>query len=196
MGGIDAENLHSRVYGTLCKGLCHQCIAVNRTMSHAIETWLRPNRRVLLMAAVAPALLVLLGLAVALDVVGAAPPRPAHWRRHWRLLGGVLLAVLTWFFRQPRLAYDGRHLLVNLRAGRSDRRADRAMSSAFSSVRACGELPGRAGREVQMSQLRVRLAERATEWAAARCQTGPWAHGAADISRFTAHGASRWTSVL
>jgi fumarate reductase subunit D len=138
--------------------------AGNRTIPMPLEIWLRPNRRILLVATVAPALLVLLGLVVALGVFGAAPTAARVFAATLALLGGVLLVLLAWFFRQPRLAYDGRHLLVNLRSARPIEVPIEYVECFFlgSGLR---RLPGRADREVQMSLLRIRLAERATEWA-------------------------------
>src|SRR5688500_18611557 len=87
-------------------------------MSSPLETWLRPNGRLLLVACIAPALLVLLGLCVAIGVLVDAPVPARMFAAALALFGGVLLAILAWFIRQPRLACDGRNLLVNLRAGR------------------------------------------------------------------------------
>src|SRR5688572_25381899 len=121
-------------------------------MSSSIETWLRPNGRLLLVACIAPALLVVLGLAVTFDLLVQAPPAARIFAATLAALGGILLAVLAWFFRQPRLAYDGRNLLVNLRAGRPVAVPIGYVECFFlgSDLR---QLPGRSGREVQMSQL-------------------------------------------
>jgi hypothetical protein len=133
-------------------------------MSRKVETWLRPNRRVLLAAAIAPLLLVVLGTVVALDFLVAAPLAARLVAGGLAILGVVLLAVLAWYAGQPRLAYDGRRLLVYLRSARPI-----AVPIEFVECFLLGsgirELPGRSGREVQISQLAIRLAERATEWA-------------------------------
>jgi hypothetical protein len=159
-------------------------------MSLPLEIWLRPNRRILLVATVAPALLVLLGLAVALNVLVSAPQAARAAAAVLALLGLILLTVLAWFFRQPRLAYDGRHLLVNLRAARPI-----AIPIEFVECFLLGSglrrLPGGTPREVQMSQLRIRLAERATEWAQrdVKPALGAWCGG-----YITIHGA--WCEPL
>jgi hypothetical protein len=159
-------------------------------MSMPQEIWLRPNRRILLVAAVAPALLVLLGLVVALGVFGTAPAAARAVAAASAILGGVLLALLAWFFRQPRLAFDGRHLLVNLRAARP---IDVPIEHVECFLLGSGlrRLPGRTGREVQMSQLRIRLAERATEWAHrdVKPALGAWCGG-----YITIHGS--WCETL
>jgi hypothetical protein len=159
-------------------------------MSSSIETWLRPNRRLLLVACIAPALLVLLGLAVALGVLVEAPLPARLVATALALFGGVLLVVLAWFFRQPRLAYDERNLLVNLRAGRPIAVPIELVECFFLGT-GLRQLPGRPGREVQMSQLRIRLAERATEWAQldVKPALGAWCGG-----YITIHGA--WCEPL
>ena len=133
-------------------------------MTQRPETWLRPNRRALLLAGIAPLLLLTLGLAVALNVVAAAPPAARIVAGLLAFFGAILLAVLARYAAEPRLAYDGRHLLVHLRPGGPIAVPIEIVECFFlgSGLR---ELPGRPGREVQMSQLAVRLAERATEWA-------------------------------
>jgi hypothetical protein len=133
-------------------------------MSQRREIWLRPNRRALFVAAVAPLLLVVLGTAVAFNVFVAAPLVARIVAGGLAFLGGLLLAVLAWYAGQPRLAYDGRHLLVYLRPGGPIAVPIEVVECFFlgSGLR---ELPGRRGKEVQISQLAVRLAERATEWA-------------------------------
>lgn len=133
-------------------------------MSRNVEIWLRPNRRALLVAAVAPLLLVVLGLAVALDLLVEAPGVARVMAAVLAFAGVLLLAVLGWYAAQPRLAYDGRHLLVFLRPGGPIAVPIETIECFFlgSGLR---ELPGRQGKEVQVSQLAVRLAERATEWA-------------------------------
>jgi hypothetical protein len=147
-------------------------------MTQANEVWLRQNRRVFFMAAVAPALLLVLGLAVALDAFSTAPTAARVLAGTLAVLGGILSAVLIWYARQPRLAYDGRHLIVYLRSGGPIAVPIEAVECFFlgSGLR---ELPGRAGREVEVAQLVVRLAERATEWAQANVKPalGKWCGG-------------------
>jgi hypothetical protein len=155
-----------------------------------LEIWLRPNRRILLVATVAPALLVLLGLVVALNMLGSAPPMARVIAGALAVLGGALLAVLAAFFRQPRLAYDGRHLLVNLRAAKPIAVPIELVECFFLGA-GLRNLPGKADREVQMSQLRIRLAERASEWAHVDVKPalGAWCGG-----YITIHGA--WCEPL
>src|SRR5688500_6354015 len=159
-------------------------------MSSPVETWLRPTGRLLLVACIAPALLVLLGLCVALGVLVDAPMPARMIAAALALLGGVLLAVLAWFFRQPRLAYDGRNLLVNLRAG-CPVAVPIECGECFFLGSGLRQLPGPSGREVQMAQVRIRLAERATGWA--QLDVKP-ALGACCGGYITIHGA--WCEPL
>jgi hypothetical protein len=146
------------------------------------EIWLRPNRRALAIAGIAPLLLVVLGLAVALNVVAVAPLAARIVAGFLALAGAVLFAVLAWYARQPRLAYDGRHLLIYLRPGGPIAVPIEIVECFFlgSGLR---ELPGRPGREVQISQLAIRLAERATEWAQVDVKPalGKWCGGSVTI---------------
>jgi hypothetical protein len=155
-----------------------------------LEIWLRPNRRLLLVATVAPALLVLLGLVVALDAFGAAHTAARVVAAALALLGAIFLALLAWFFRQPRLACDGRNLLVNLQMA-SPIAVPIELVECFFLGSGLRPLPGRAGREVQMSQLRIRLAERAVEWAQrdVKPALGAWCGG-----YITIHGS--WCEPL
>ncbi len=147
-------------------------------MSRKVEIWLRPNRRVLFAAAVPPLLLVILGTAVAFDVLVAAPFAARFVAGGAAVLGAVLMTVLACYASQPRLAYDGRHLLVYLRSG-----GPIAVPIEFVECFLLGsgirELPGRSSKEVQISQLVVRLAERATEWAQMEIKPalGKWCGG-------------------
>src|SRR5438046_420463 len=80
------------------------------------EIWLRPNRRALYVGMVPPAALAIAGLTLALG-----PWKIAGWMQGigWGLavLGGLLVALLAWQARQPRLAYGAGTILVYLRSG-------------------------------------------------------------------------------
>ncbi len=133
-------------------------------MSTRPETWLRANQRALFLAGVAPLLLVVLGLLVALNAVAVAPLAARIVAGTLAFLGALFLLVLGWYAAQPRLAYDGRHLLVYLRP-RGPIAVPIELVECFFLGSGLRELPGRPGKEIQISQLAVRLAERATEWA-------------------------------
>ena len=147
-------------------------------VSQRPDIWLRSNRRILLVAAVAPALLVVLGLLVALNAVGAAPVAARVVAGGLAILGAVLVVLLAWYARQPRLAYDGQHLLVYLRSSEPVA-VPVGMVECFLLGSGLRELPGRAGREVQVAQLAIRLAERATDWVdvSVKPALGKWCGG-------------------
>jgi hypothetical protein len=132
-------------------------------MRRKLEIWLRPNRRALLAAAIAPLLLVLLGTAVAFNVVVTAPTAARFVAGGLALLGALMLIVLAWYAGQPRLAFDGRHLLVYLRSG-GPIAVPVEIVECFLLGSGVRGLPGRPGKEMQISQLAVRLAEAASEW--------------------------------
>ena len=127
------------------------------------EVWVRSNSRAMIIGLTAPLLLVILGLAIALDWTGESQP----WRPivgfGLASVGGLLTLVLGWFSRLPRLAYDGEALLVYLRSGVPIRVPIDAVECFFLGA-GLVPLPGHANREVQISTLVVRLAERATDW--------------------------------
>ena len=128
------------------------------------EVWLRPNRRILAMAALLPALALMAGVAMLVFAMGDAG-------RFWlRLIGGVIagislagLAFLLWQAWQPRLACDGRHLLVNLGTVRPIRVPLDAVEG-FLLGQGPSFLPGRQFEHAEVANLVVRLAERAAEW--------------------------------
>ncbi len=80
------------------------------------EVWLRSNRRAALAGLVVPVILLVLGLTLALEWLSQVP----SWAQGlgWALVGlaALLFALLVWYARTPRLAFDGEHLLVYLRS--------------------------------------------------------------------------------
>jgi hypothetical protein len=146
-------------------------------MSQRFEIWLRPNRRILLVGGVVPLLLLVLGFAVAFKVFVAAPVIVRVFSGALGAAGAVFLAVLVWYGKQPRLAYDGKHLLVYLRSTSPIAVPIEAVE-CFLFGSGLREL-SRSGRTVQMSHLAVRLAERATDWADADVKPalGKWCGG-------------------
>lgn len=136
------------------------------------EVWLRNNARAVRLGLALPVVLLLIGMGFAL-----APP---SWAK---ALGVVLIALslvlsglLVWYGRVPRLAYDGRHLLVYLRS-RGPVAVPIEVVECFLLGSGLHTLPG--GREVQTSHLSVRLAERVTEWAQIEVKPalGKWCGG-------------------
>jgi hypothetical protein len=149
-----------------------------RIEAPSYEVWLRSNRRVMLVACVAPLLLLVLGLPVALNVLVEAPWYARAIAGLLAVLGALFLNMLVWYGRLPRLAYDGRHLLVFLRTA-GPLEVPIEFVECFLLGSGLRRLPGRSGREVQVVQLGVRLAERATDWAQVEVKPalGKWCGG-------------------
>jgi hypothetical protein len=128
------------------------------------EVWLRPNRRILFMAA----------LLLALALAGGAGLLLFAWgddARRWLLIVSALLiivslagvAFLVWQASQPRLGFDGRHLVVNLGTPRPVR-VPIDMVEGFLLGQGPSFLPGRQYEQAEVANVVVRLAERASEW--------------------------------
>ncbi|HEX7376316.1 MAG TPA: hypothetical protein VF278_04355 [Pirellulales bacterium] len=140
------------------------------------ETWLRPNRRILAVAAVLPLALLLAGGAL------------VYTARPWGDRGGLLVAgvvaagvaLLALVFLlvqalQPRLAIAGRHMIVNLGTARPIR-VPLDVVEGFLLGQGPSFLPGQGGKKSEVANLVVRLAERATEWEGVEVnrQFGTW----------------------
>lgn len=128
------------------------------------EIWLRPNRRILAVAALLPLVLLLAGAGlVYLD--GQADGR--GWMSVIGLIvaGMALLAIVFLLVQavQPRLAVAGRHMIVNLGTARSIR-VPLNVVEGFLLGRGPSFLPGQGEDRGEVANLVVRLAERATEW--------------------------------
>ena len=148
------------------------------------ECWLRPNRRVLV---VAIAILILVALAVSALVVFL-------WRQdaHWAL-GSILtlLAVLIWIrvvllivhVCQPRVAYQQEEVLLFLRAGRPIRVPVDVVECFFlgqtETMLATPRREEATEEEIKTRSVVVRLAEAATDWhqREIRPELGRWCDG-------------------
>lgn len=139
------------------------------------EVWLRSNVYALRAALIPLALVALAGgLVAALASAG--------WLR-WGALAVTALAlaaaaVWTWLMGRPRLSYNGRELLVNLRAGRPIRLPLEAVECCFLGQRPA-QLGGRAYAGTKMAAVVLRLSERATQWASVPVEPslGQWQDG-------------------
>jgi hypothetical protein len=146
------------------------------------EVWLCSNQRAALAGLFVPLILILAGLALERQWVTEVPV----WARvvGWVLVGSAALmfAVLLWYARTPRLAFDGEYLLVYLRSA-GPIRVPIDLVECFFLGSGLKQLPGQSGREVQMSHLAVRLAECATEWAQVDVKPalGKWCSGSVTI---------------
>lgn len=128
------------------------------------EIWLRPNRRILAVAAVLPFLLLLAG-------VGLVYLAGQGERRGWlQVIGAIMVGVslLALVFLliqavQPRLAVAGRHMVVHLGTALPIR-VPLDVVEGFLLGQGPSFLPGRGHERSEVANLVVRLAERATEW--------------------------------
>jgi hypothetical protein len=141
------------------------------------EILLRPNVRALYAGLFVPGAIAIIGLAMALW-----PWDAASWVRvvGWILvaLGGFVAAMLVWQGRQPRLAYEDGHLLLNVCSGAPVRLPVEFVQCAFLGAGST-LLPGLGGREIRTANLVMRLEEKATDWAevSVKPALGRWSEG-------------------
>src|SRR5436190_18960207 len=81
------------------------------------EVWLRPNRRVLVLGMIAPAMFVMIGLVLFFTARHDESTIVAVLGIVFAALGFALIAIAAIFLRTPRLAYTANELLVFLRFG-------------------------------------------------------------------------------
>ena len=153
------------------------------------ETLLRPNLRAIYAGVLLPAVTLIVGLALALG-----PWQAETWLRGvgWTLtaFSALILALLLRQTRQPRLAYEGGHLLIYLRSGPPIRLPVELVQCAFLGAGPT-QLPGRGSLGLRSANLVLRLDERATDWQEVEVKPalGRWSDG-----YITIHGA--WCEPL
>jgi hypothetical protein len=154
------------------------------------EIWLRTNRRVLFLGMILPAVLISIGLILALDVGlnGGTWLRVLGWTM---TIGGLLLlGLIAVQLKLPRLAYADRQLLVYVQSGGPVRVPVECVECFFfSSGR--GQLPGPEGSKLPVRNLVMRIAEKATDYQHrnVKATLGRW-----DDGYVTIHGA--WCEPL
>jgi hypothetical protein len=152
------------------------------------ETLLRPNLRAIYAGLVLPVATAIVGLALALG-----PWQAESWLRGvgWAVaaLSALILVLLLWQTRQPRLAYETGHLLIYLRSGPPIRLPVELVQCVFLGVGPT-QLPGR-GVGLRSANLVLRLDEKATDWHEVEVKPalGRWSDG-----YITIHGA--WCEPL
>jgi hypothetical protein len=153
------------------------------------ETLLRPNLRATYAGVVLPAATMTVGLALALG-----PWQAESWLRGigWALtaFSALILGLLLWQTRQPRLAYEAGRLLIYLRSGPPIRLPVKLVQCAFLGAGPT-QLPGRGGVGLRSANLVLRLDEKATDWHEVEVKPalGRWSEG-----YITIHGA--WCEPL
>ncbi len=125
------------------------------------EVWLRSNSRIIAAGLILPAAIMGAGALVLLVAGGTFA---SNWVG-WGLIaaGAALGAVLIWQLRLPRLAYDGKSLLVFARS-ESPVRVPIEFVECFFVGSGLQQVPGFRRREAQLANLAIRIAERAAEW--------------------------------
>jgi hypothetical protein len=127
-----------------------------------MKVLLRPNLRAIYMGMILPAVLAAIGLTITFG-----PWQTEGWLRviGWVLAGfaGLILLILFWQTRQPRLAHDAGHLLVYLRSGGPVRLPAELVQCAFIGA---GPTPirGPHGTSLRSANLVIRLDEKAIDW--------------------------------
>jgi hypothetical protein len=143
------------------------------------ECWLKTNARALRLGMLIPAAHGAVGLVIALGV-GQQEPSPVVQTLGACVAGLSLIAVLYLAreIRRPRLAYEDGSLLVNIRRG-SPARVPIDVVECFFLGQSPSMLPGRKYERTETSAVVVRLAERATDWAAQEVvpALGKWCNG-------------------
>ncbi len=141
------------------------------------ETLLRPNVRALYVGMIVPGAIAIVGLALALG-----PGRDVGWvwGVGWGLvaLGALGVPAMLWNSRQPRIAYENGHLLLNMRGDGPIRLPVELVQCAFLGAGST-QLPGPGGRAIRTSNLVIRLDEKATEWSevVVKPALGRWSEG-------------------
>jgi hypothetical protein len=139
------------------------------------EVWLRTNRRAVLLGMIVPLVLVALGASLLLAVdhdlarlLGALA----------LALGGVLLVLLGWQLRQPRLAYDRGELLFYLRTG-GPIRAPIEVVECFLLGQAETMLAGKQHERSEARAVVAKLSDKAEEWShlSVKPALGKWCDG-------------------
>ena len=127
-----------------------------------MEIWLHSNYRVMLIGMAFPAFV--LGVSIFLTAGFCGDSSTLRWGG--AVLGSVsvvLLGVLIYVTRIPRLAFADGHLLVYLRSLKPNR-IPLHLVECFFLGQASSQLHGRREDDVETSTLVVRLAEDAVEW--------------------------------
>src|SRR5262249_18572615 len=135
------------------------------------EIWLRPNRRILGIGLVFPALATLVGVALICQKV-AWP-----WPIVLVICGAAMDGLVLWQMFLPRLARGADDLLVYLRTGRP-LRLPIEYAECFFLAKAAGQLTTARG-DLPIRNLVMRVAERAADYqnSADKAVFGNWSEG-------------------
>jgi hypothetical protein len=139
------------------------------------ETWLQPNRRVLAVALIPAAGLIVIG-GLLLGAVNSTSLRAFAWGL--TTLGAALVMGLASQFRRPRIAYRDGEVQFFLRAG-APIVVPVDIVEAFFLGQGPAHLPRGYGRDAKTVNLVARLSQKAPEWAHASVKPalGRWREG-------------------
>jgi len=143
------------------------------------EVWLRPNRRVLLMAMVPTVLLGAVGLGL-LEIAESATSRTVAWLL--TTVAAMLLVGLLHQVLRPRIGYRDGLVLFYLKAG-GPIEVPVHVVEAFFLGQGPAELPTRLPSQAETVNLIARLSQRESSWASKEVKQalGNWQNGYATI---------------
>jgi len=127
------------------------------------ETWLKPNRRALWLAAALASGVLIGGLVLLLPGWSESPGWSVWVGGGLIVLGGWGLAAVAWQMRQPRVGYRDGEVLLHLNSGAPYAVPLEAVE-AFLLGQAPANLPGERGAKAETVTVVVRLAEKAANW--------------------------------
>lgn len=134
-----------------------------------MQTWLRPNRRVLFIAGVAWTVALCCGLSL-IRTSDKQPMTLFGWMVG--ALGAIGIARNVWSALQPRVGYANQELLLYLQGGTPVRLPIDVIECFFLGQGPSGIRQRDAGSDLESQNVVVRLAERATEWHHGHVQRG------------------------
>ncbi len=141
------------------------------------EVWLQANKRAVLLGLIVPDGVALLGMTMLTGWVGNGNLLWKIAGGLFAIAGGLMMALLAWQYRQPRLALQDDHLLVFLRFG-TPIRLPVALGECFLLGSGPSFLPGKTDKQ-QTRNIVLRVAESAPEWARQTVHPalGAWCEG-------------------
>lgn len=139
------------------------------------EIWLRPNRRVLLMALIPACVFAATGYWLTV-IGGAAPWRWIGWIQV--AIGAALILGLIGQIRRPRIAYRDGEVLFHLRAG-APVATPAELVEAFFLGQGPTNLPAVGGQRPEATNLVARISQKAPEWSHVEVKPalGRWCDG-------------------
>jgi hypothetical protein len=142
------------------------------------ETWLKPNRRAILIGAFIPAASVVLGVWLAFAPIGTQS-RLSQWTGLLLMVAGlIVLVMLLRHLRRPRVSYGDGHVQFYLKSGLPIA-VPVEVVEAFFLGQGAAKLPVGLCRQDETVNLVARLSQRHTQWARQEVKPalGNWCEG-------------------